>query len=90
MFPFPFDFSRLWGLTVDLHESDRMLVKTQWSRSTNLPTSYDAYAQRKEPANRSESWEEMMVVMRKGTVEIWQDWVSLCSLPSAVLTVDLD
>ncbi|CED84565.1 Pleckstrin homology domain [Phaffia rhodozyma] len=53
---------------------DRMLVKVQWSRLSSLPSGYDAYTQRQEPANRSEPWEEMMVVMRRGRIEIWQNW----------------
>ena len=53
-----------------------MLVKVQYSRSAGLPSQYDEWAQRRVPADRSEAWEEKLVVLRKGAVEIWEDWVS--------------
>ena len=48
----------------------------QYSRSAGLPNDYDEWAQRRVPADRSEPWEEKLVVLRRGVVEIWEDWVS--------------
>ena len=58
---------------------DRMLVKVQYSRQAGLPNDYDEWAQRRVPADRSEPWEEKLVVLRRGVVEIWEDWVSTLS-----------
>lgn len=59
--------------------ADRMLVKKQWSRSSDLPSGYNQQTQRKIPVDRSESWEERLVVLKKGRVEIYEDWVRFTS-----------
>lgn len=59
--------------------ADRMLVKKQWSRSSDLPSGYNQQTQRKIPVDRSESWEERLVVLKKGRVEIYEDWARFTS-----------
>ena len=54
---------------------DRMLVKKQWCRSSGLPPGYNEQTQRKIPVDRSEAWEERLVVLKRGRVEIYDDWV---------------
>jgi hypothetical protein len=56
--------------------ADRILVKRQYSRASDLPKEYNDFCQRKVPADRSEHWEELLVVLRMGRVEIWEEWVS--------------
>lgn len=56
-----------------------MLVKKQWSRSSGLPPGYNEQTQRKIPVDRSEAWEERLVVLKKGRVEIYDDWVRVAS-----------
>jgi hypothetical protein len=36
---------------------------------------YNEQTQRKIPVDRSEAWEERLVVLKRGRVEIYDDWV---------------
>ncbi|WVQ73104.1 hypothetical protein IAR50_002668 [Cryptococcus sp. DSM 104548] len=52
---------------------DRMLVRVGYHRENNI-TVFDETAQRRSPCQRLDTFEEYIVVWRKGQVEFYQDW----------------
>ncbi|TYJ58455.1 hypothetical protein B9479_000662 [Cryptococcus floricola] len=52
---------------------DRMLVRVGYHRENNI-TVFDETAQRRNPCQRLDVFEEYIVVWRKGQVEFYQDW----------------